>query len=157
MQTYVDYPPVKAHMAGRHSNEFSICQPNHTPAYIAAILIVMVPFNLFGVRYFGESEFYFSLIKSGVFMCTSVRIFLTICDFSVTLIIVLIISGLVITLGGGPDRTRRGFQYWNNPGAVARAGLVDGVGTDRFLAILSVIVQAAFSFQGMELIAMYVL
>jgi len=69
----------------------------------------------------------------------------------------LIITGLVITLGGGPDGTRRGFQYWKNPGAVARAGLVDNVGDDRFLAILSVIVQAAFSFQAMELVAMYVL
>ena len=75
----------------------------------------------------------------------------------VTLIIVLIITGLVITLGGGPDRTRRGFEYWKNPGAVARAGLVKNVATDRFLAILSVIVQSAYSFQGMELVAMCVL
>ena len=75
---------------------------------------------------------------------------------TVALIIGLIITGLVITLGGGPDRTRRGFQYWKNPGAIARAGLVDDIGTDRFLAILSVIVQAAFSLQGMELVAMCV-
>ena len=75
---------------------------------------------------------------------------------TVALIIGLIITGLVITLGGGPDGTRRGFQYWKNPGAIARAGLVDDIGTDRFLAILSVIVQAAFSFQGMELVAMCV-
>jgi len=26
----------------------------------------MISFNLFGVRYFGESEFYFCLIKSGL-------------------------------------------------------------------------------------------
>jgi yeast amino acid transporter len=70
---------------------------------------------------------------------------------------VLIITGLVITLGGAPDKTRRAFQYWKNPGAFARAGLVDGIAADRLLAILSVLVQAAFSFQGMELIAVYVL
>jgi amino acid transporter len=75
----------------------------------------------------------------------------------VTLIIGLIITGLVLTLGGGPDGQRRGFQYWRNPGAVARAGLIEDLGTDRFLAILSVVVQAAFSFQAMELVAMYVL
>ena len=69
----------------------------------------------------------------------------------------LIITGLILTLGGGPDGERRGFQYWKNPGAVARAGLVGDLGTDRFLAILSVIVQAAFSFQSMELVAVYVL
>jgi len=33
---------------------------------------------------------------------------------------------------------------------------VDNLHTDRFIAILSVLVQAAFSFQGMELIAMQV-
>ncbi|KAF9645812.1 general APC amino acid permease [Thelephora ganbajun] len=108
--------------------------PNHAPAYIAAILVVMISFNLFGVRYFGEAEFYFCLVK-------------------IMLIIGLIIAGLVITLGGGPDRTRRGFQYWKNPGAIARAGLVDNIDADKFLAILSVIVQAAFSFQSMELVA----
>ena len=67
----------------------------------------------------------------------------------------LIITGLVITLGGGPDGQRIGFRYWKNPGAVARAGLVDDIGSDRFIAILSVIVQAAFSFQSMEIVAMY--
>ena len=76
---------------------------------------------------------------------------------TVALIIGLIIAGLVITLGGGPDKTRRGFQYWKNPGAVARAGFVDDLGADRFLAILSVVVQAAFSFLGMELVVMCVL
>ena len=73
----------------------------------------------------------------------------------VSLIIGLIITCLVITLGGAPDGKRRGFEYWRNPGAVARAGLVDNIGADRFIAILSVIVQAAFSFGGMELVAMY--
>ena len=73
----------------------------------------------------------------------------------VSLMIGLIIAGLVITLGGGPDRTRRGFEYWNNPGAIARAGLVDNIGADRFLAILTVIVQAAFSFGGVEIVVVY--
>lgn len=45
-------------------------------------------------------------------------------------------------------------QYWKNPGPIARAELVNNVNTDRFLAVLSVLVQAAFSFQGMELVAM---
>ena len=85
----------------------------------------------------------------------------------------LIIAGLVIDLGGGPDRDRRGFrvsqsgcisigitvscdcwvQYWNNPGALAPANLVPSKPhLDKFLAILTQIVQAAFSFQGMELV-----
>jgi len=36
------------------------------------------------------------------------------------------------------------------------AGLVKNVNTDRFLGILTVLVQAAFSFQGMEYVAMLV-
>ena len=44
-------------------------------------------------------------------------------------------------------------QYWKDPGSVARANLVKSLPLDRFLAILSVIVQAAFSFQGMELVS----
>ena len=91
----------------------------------------------------------------GFRVCTSAKDVDVLWIRPVSLIIGLIITGLVITLGGGPDRTRRGSQYWNNPGAIARAGLVDNVSADRFLAILSVIVQAAFSFQGLELIAVY--
>jgi len=40
-----------------------------------------------------------------------------------------------------------------NPGPIAPAGLVNNADTDRFLAIVSVVIQAAFSFQGMELVA----
>ncbi|KDQ26494.1 hypothetical protein PLEOSDRAFT_1057045 [Pleurotus ostreatus PC15] len=107
---------------------------NHLPIYTAVICVAVCAINIFGVKYFGESEFVFSIIK-------------------LTLITGLIICGLVIDLGGAPNRDRIGFRYWRNPGALARAGLVDNLHTDRFLAILSVIVQAAFSFQGMELVA----
>jgi len=65
----------------------------------------------------------------------------------------LILVGLIIDLGGGPNHQRRGFQYWKNPGAIARAGLVKSPPLDRFLAILSVIFQAAYSFLGVEIVA----
>ncbi|KAF9053752.1 general amino acid permease 1 [Hymenopellis radicata] len=106
----------------------------HTGIYIAVIVVLMCLINIFGVRYFGESEFIFSLIK-------------------LSTIIGLILAGLVIDLGGGPNHDRIGFRFWKNPGAINRAGLVSNIHTDRFLALLSVIVQAAFSFQGMELVA----
>jgi amino acid transporter len=73
-----------------------------------------------------------------------------------------------VDLGGGPGHEVIGFkvrtselhsfphlnyaQNWVNPGAVNRAHLVEDIGADRFLAILNVIIQAAFSFQGMELV-----
>ncbi|KAI0079119.1 general amino acid permease 1 [Panus rudis PR-1116 ss-1] len=107
----------------------------HQAGYTAVICVLVCLINIFGVRYFGESEFIFSIIK----LC---------------MITGLIIAGLVIDLGGGPDHDRRGFRYWKNPGAIAPANLVPGhIHTDRFLAILNQIVQAAFSFQGMELVA----
>ncbi|KAJ8469798.1 hypothetical protein ONZ45_g16772 [Pleurotus djamor] len=102
--------------------------------YTAVVCVVVCSINIFGVKYFGESEFFFSIIK-------------------ISMITGLIICGLVIDLGGAPNHERIGFRYWKNPGAIARAGLVDNITTDRFLAIVSVIVQAAFSFQGMELVA----
>ncbi|KAF8805114.1 hypothetical protein BYT27DRAFT_7192752, partial [Phlegmacium glaucopus] len=99
---------------------------------VLCVLVSLV--NILGVRYFGESEFAFSLIK-------------------LTLITSLILAGLVIDLGGGPDHDRIGFRFWKHPGPIARAGLVHShIGVDCFLAILGVIVQAAFSFQGMELV-----
>ncbi|CAL1714479.1 unnamed protein product [Somion occarium] len=108
---------------------------NHQAGYTALICVLVCVINIFGVRYFGESEFIFSIIK----LC---------------MITGLIIAGLVIDLGGGPDHDRRGFRYWRNPGAVAPAGLEPNhPSLDKFLAILTQIVQAAFSFQGMELVA----
>ncbi|KAG5637849.1 hypothetical protein H0H81_002986 [Sphagnurus paluster] len=70
-----------------------------------------------------------------------------------SLILSLIIAGLVIDLGGGPSKERIGFRHWKSPGAIARAGLVSNIHTDRFIAILNVLVQAAFSFQSIELVA----
>ncbi|KIK80906.1 hypothetical protein PAXRUDRAFT_833229 [Paxillus rubicundulus Ve08.2h10] len=62
--------------------------------------------------------------------------------------------GLIIDLGGGPNHQRLGFQYWKNPGVLTGAGLEPNhPSLDKFLGILSVLVQAAFSFQGMEIVA----
>ncbi|KAI0343336.1 general amino acid permease 1 [Trametopsis cervina] len=108
---------------------------NHQAAYTAMVCVLITAINIFGVRWFGESEFAFSIIK-------------------LVLIIGLILCGLIIDLGGGPDHDRRGFRYWKNPGALSGAGLEPNhVGLDRFLGILTVLVQAGFSFQGLELAA----
>lgn len=108
---------------------------NHAGIYTAIIIVFACATNVFGVRYFGEAEFVFSLIK-------------------LTMITGLILVGLIIDLGGAPDHHRLGFQYWKNPGVLAGAQLEPThVNLDRFLGILNIIVQASFSFQGMELVA----
>ncbi|KZT69225.1 general amino acid permease 1 [Daedalea quercina L-15889] len=107
----------------------------HAAAYTAAITVCVCAINIFGVRWFGEAEFCFSIIK-------------------IFLITLLIITGLVVDLGGGPNHDRIGFRYWDNPGPIARSGYEPKhIGLDRLLALISVFVQAAFSFQGMELVA----
>ena len=46
------------------------------------------------------------------------------------------------------------FQYWNNPGAFNQAGLEPTkLHLDRFLAIMSSIVQVAFGFSGIEIVS----
>ncbi|KIM29391.1 hypothetical protein M408DRAFT_112567 [Serendipita vermifera MAFF 305830] len=100
--------------------------------YTGMLILATVLVNLFAVRFFGESEFVLALIK-------------------ITLIIGLIMVGLVIDLGGAPDHDRRGFRFWSDPGPF-REYLVEG-NTGRFLGLLSVIVQASFTFQGVELVA----
>ncbi|KZT00581.1 general APC amino acid permease [Laetiporus sulphureus 93-53] len=108
---------------------------HHQAAYTAVVTVCVCAINIFGVRWFGEAEFFFSIIK-------------------IALITMLIISGLVIDLGGGPNHDRIGFRYWKDPGAFAPSDLVPNrLPLDKFLGFLSVIVQAAFSFQGMELVA----
>ncbi|KAL4062542.1 general APC amino acid permease [Scleroderma citrinum] len=110
-----------------------ISYPVTVATWVAACII-----NIFGARWFGEGrspEFVFSIMK-------------------LTLIIGLIVTGLVIDLGGAPTKDRLGFRYWKNPGVFARAHLIQhNVDLDRFLGVVSVIVQAAFSFQGMEIAA----
>ncbi|KIJ21076.1 hypothetical protein PAXINDRAFT_96022 [Paxillus involutus ATCC 200175] len=108
--------------------------PDRQWIYLAVMCISTCAINLFGARWFGEAEFVFSFMK-------------------LTMIIILIVIGLVIDLGGGPNHDRIGFRYWKNPGPFARADLVSNQDADRFLGFLSVIVQAAFSFQGMEIAA----
>ena len=45
-------------------------------------------------------------------------------------------------------------QYWDNPGAFNQAGLEPTkLHLDRFLAIMSSIVQAAFGFSGIEIVS----
>lgn len=67
--------------------------------FIAIFLVTIVVINYFGIRFFGELEFWLS-------------------SFKVIVIIGIILFSLVLALGGGPDHDRKGFRYWSNPGYV---------------------------------------
>lgn len=66
--------------------------------FITVFLVVIIAINYFGIRFFGEFEFWLS-------------------SFKVVVIVGLIILSLVLALGGGPDHDRKGFRYWKKPGA----------------------------------------
>ncbi|EKM54879.1 uncharacterized protein PHACADRAFT_259046 [Phanerochaete carnosa HHB-10118-sp] len=101
--------------------------------WITIFLLVVIGINMFGAKAYGEAEFFFASIK-------------------VITIVGLIILGLVLDLGGGPNHDRIGFRYWKNPGPFAQ---FDGIGGSkgRFLAFWSVLTNAAFSFIGTEIVA----
>ncbi|KAH9464044.1 hypothetical protein Pst134EA_002462 [Puccinia striiformis f. sp. tritici] len=102
--------------------------------WITIFLVATTAVNFFGVKWYGEAEFVCSAIK-------------------VTAIVGLIILGIVLDLGGGPNHDRIGFRYWLTPGPFNQLNEIPG-STGRFLAFWSVLVQAAFSYQGTEIVAL---
>ncbi|WVQ73166.1 hypothetical protein IAR50_002730 [Cryptococcus sp. DSM 104548] len=101
--------------------------------WISICLIVVIVINLFGVAAYGEAEFWFSSIK-------------------VLTIVGLIILGIIITAGGGPNHQSIGFQYWRNPGPFVQYDDIKG-SLGRFLGFWAVLTQAAFSYIGTEIVA----
>lgn len=67
--------------------------------FIAIFLVIIFCVNYFGIRFFGEFEFWLS-------------------SFKVVVVVGLILFSLILALGGGPDHDRKGFRYWQDPGYV---------------------------------------
>lgn len=99
--------------------------PVNIAVWMTVMLIVIVGLNVLPVKFYGETEFWFASLK--VFM-----------------MIGLLILSFILFWGGGPDRDRLGFRYWERPGA-ANTYLATG-NTGRFLALLSTLVLSAFPF-----------
>ena len=94
--------------------------------------MIVVFLNIFAVSIYGEAEFCFASIK-------------------IITIVGLLIFAFIIDLGGGPTRDRLGFRYWKDPGAM-KAYIADGA-TGRFLGLWSTLVNASFSYSGVEMVA----
>lgn len=93
--------------------------------WVALFLVIITIINFFGVRGYGEFEFFGSLIK-------------------VLAVIGFIICGIVINCGGGPNGRYYGAKTWSDPGAF----------NNGFKGFASVFVTAAFSYAGTELIGL---
>ncbi|OAA65538.1 amino acid permease [Niveomyces insectorum RCEF 264] len=101
-------------------------------AWISLILVLVICLNIFAVSIYGEAEFVFASIK-------------------IVTIVGLLLMALIVMLGGNPHHERLGFWYWQHPGAMKE---YDGTGnTGRFLGLFSTLVNAAFSYGGVELVA----
>ena len=82
---------------------------------------------------YGEAEFIFSSIK-------------------VVTITGLIVLGIILDLGGGPDHDRLGFRYWKHAGPFVQFDGIEGA-KGRFLGWIAAMTQAAFAYTGTELVA----
>lgn len=101
-------------------------------AWITIIIVVVVCLNIFAVSIYGEAEFIFASVK-------------------IVTIVGLLLLALIIDLGGGPNHDRLGFRYWKNPGAMKEYIATGNEG--RFLGLFSTLVNAAFSYGGVEMVA----
>lgn len=103
--------------------------------WITIFLVMIVAINYFGVRFFGEFEFWLS-------------------SFKVIVVVGLILLCFILMLGGGPDHDRKGFRYWKNPGAFNT--YIDEGPAGRFYAFWSTMVSATFAYLGTELVGVTV-
>jgi amino acid transporter len=98
---------------------------------IFILLSTLVGFAFIGV--YGEIEFAFAILK-------------------ILLVIGLILFGLIVDLGGVSGVGRIGFRYWQHPGAFVEYLATGSWG--KFLGFWSTMINAVFSFAGVESIAM---
>ncbi|KAI2740130.1 hypothetical protein DTO013E5_5724 [Penicillium roqueforti] len=98
---------------------------------ILIVVSVVVAVSFIGV--YGEIEFIFAILK-------------------ILLVVFVVILGLVIDLGGAPGVPRRGFHYWKDPGPFVEYIATGSWG--QFLGFWAVMTNAAYSFAGVESLAM---
>ncbi|KAF2085438.1 amino acid permease Dip5 [Saccharata proteae CBS 121410] len=103
--------------------------------WITVFFVAIVAINYFGVRFFGEFEFWLSSLK-------------------VVVIVGVIILSLVLALGGGPTHDRTGFRYYHDPGAF-KPYIADG-SLGKFLGFWNSLINAVFAYLGTELVGVTV-
>jgi len=130
---YIIVVPTEINGASLLINFWDKHQKINSAVWITIGIAVVIAINLMGAGIYGEAEFIFASIK-------------------VITIVVLIILGIVLDLGGGPDHDRIGFRYWINPGPFVQFDGIPGA-KGQFLGFWAVLPQAAFAFIGTEIIS----
>lgn len=101
-------------------------------AWIAIFFVIFTALNFLPVKFYGEIEFWAASIK-------------------VIAVVGWLIYALCMICGAGKTGPV-GFRYWKNPGAFGPGILVSNPNGGKFLGWLSSLVNAAFTFQGTELV-----
>ncbi|KAH3685073.1 hypothetical protein WICPIJ_003950 [Wickerhamomyces pijperi] len=106
----------------------------HVAVWIVIMLGLITILNFTAVKFYAETEFWFASLK-------------------ILLILGLIILGIVIFFGGGPNQTHvLGFHYWKHPGPFVEH-LSHGA-TGRFCDVWTGLIKSGFAFIiGPELVA----
>lgn len=94
-------------------------------------ILLLIELQVLHVGTFGESEFILSSLK-------------------IITLIVVILTCLIIALGGGPTGDRTGFRYWKEPGAFAEYLRPGPLG--KFLGFWACMVQSCFAYTGTEVV-----
>lgn len=102
--------------------------------WIAVFLIAIISINYFGIKFFGELEFWLSSIK-------------------VVTIVGVIILSFLLAVGAGP-RPATGFKYYHKPGAFKP--YIDTGDAGKFYGFWASLVNAVFAYLGTELIGVTV-
>ena len=101
-------------------------------AWIAIFWVFVTLMNFFPVKVYGEIEFWIAFMK------------------------VLAIAGYLlyalIIVCGGSSQGPIGFRYWRNPGPWGAGIISKDKNTSRFLGWVSSLINAAFTYQGTELV-----
>ncbi|VVT58104.1 uncharacterized protein SAPINGB_P006039 [Magnusiomyces paraingens] len=102
-------------------------------AWIAIFFTVFTAVNFFPVKIYGEVEFWAASIK-------------------VIAVVGWLIYALCMMCGASKIQGPIGFKYWGNPGAWGPGILTSNIFGGRILGFLSALINAAFTFQGTELV-----
>lgn len=101
-------------------------------AWIAIFWVLITAANFFPVKWYGEFEFCVASVK-------------------VIAIIGYLLYALIIVCGGS-SQGPIGFRYWRNPGAWGNGIISGDLSEARFLGWVGSLINAAFTFQGTELV-----
>jgi amino acid transporter len=124
---YIIVTPNNLTAAALVIQEWKTSKQVNPGVWIAIFLVAIIAINYFGVKFFGEFEFWLSSIK-------------------VVVIVGLIFLSFLLAVGAGPNGEATGFKYYKNPGGF-KPYLLPG-DSGKFLGFWASLINAVFAYLG---------